>query len=130
MYFFQDASDNRDCENRLVDLLSFDQFAFIKKLIQNRNTVLYCTLLAQAQSQEEREKIEDKMQSDPKLSVILHSLWETSTSDEKMEHSGISERNKPSNKTSTSQSKSGQPTDADFNSTEGEKVNSHFFSKF
>ncbi|XP_075249167.1 U5 small nuclear ribonucleoprotein 200 kDa helicase-like [Convolutriloba macropyga] len=97
------AGDNRDCENQLVGLLSFDQFAFIKKLVQNRNTVLYCTLLAQAQSQDEREKIEDKMQSDPKLSVILHALWETTAAEggesaagssssrreKQMEHSGL-----------------------------------------
>ena len=64
--------------------------------------MLYCTLLAQAQSQDEREKIEDKMQSDPKLSVILHALWETTAAEggesaagssssrreKQMEHSG------------------------------------------
>ena len=87
---FQAAGDNRDCENQLVDLLSFDQFAFIKKLVQNRNVVLYCTLLAQAQSQDEKEKIEDKMQSDPKLSVILHALWETSDHQESSSSRGSS----------------------------------------
>ena len=32
----KDASDDRDCENKLVLLLGFDQFAFIKLLRQNR----------------------------------------------------------------------------------------------
>ena len=36
--------------------------------------ILYCTLLASAQSVEERKKIEAKMKEDPKLSSILHSL--------------------------------------------------------
>ena len=85
--------------------------------------MLYCTLLAQAQSQEDREKIEDKMQSDPKLSVILHSLWETTASDEKMDTSGITERaSKTGSKATSSQLKSEQSTDGDFNAAEGEKV--------
>ena len=51
----QDAADDRDCENKLVLLLGFDQFDFIKVLRQQRNLVLYCTMLKQAQA-EERER--------------------------------------------------------------------------
>ena len=36
--------------------------------------VLYCTLLASAQSSEEKQKIEEKMRSDSQLIGILHSL--------------------------------------------------------
>lgn len=42
--------------------------------------ILYCTLLAQAQSAQERAEIESKMRSDPKLSSILKQLRETSES--------------------------------------------------
>lgn len=44
-------------------------------------TVLYCTLLASAQSEMERKRIEEKMESDPDLSKLLHSLQETDKED-------------------------------------------------
>jgi pre-mRNA-splicing helicase BRR2 len=52
------ASDDREAENQLVLLLGFTQFEFIKVLRQYRNMVLYCTMLAQAQSTTEKEEIE------------------------------------------------------------------------
>ena len=120
---FQGAGDIRDCENKLVLFLGYDQFQFIKVpctyihvctctehvhlilwfypynvylnitvgfcyvielclmlqvLSKNRWTVLYCTLLAKAESDAERERIEEEMSSDPEknaiLKVSLHSL--------------------------------------------------------
>lgn len=44
-------------------------------------TVLYCTLLAQAQTTSEKKKIEQKMSSDPELSLILKSLKATDQDD-------------------------------------------------
>lgn len=44
-------------------------------------TVLYCSLLASSQSEEEREKIREKMRSDESLARILRQL-DTGTGDE------------------------------------------------
>ena len=43
----------------------------VQVLSKNRWTVLYCTLLAKAESDVEREKIEEEMSSDPEKSAIL-----------------------------------------------------------
>ncbi len=123
----QNSGDNRDCENQLVDLLSFEQFPFIKKLIRNRDAVMYCTLLAQAQSKEEKASIEDKMQSEPKLSLILHQLWETSADDNQMEHSGIETTKRANHESASSSSSNRQSKQRDKkhdfpSSSEGEKV--------
>ncbi|CAK9298582.1 unnamed protein product [Gordionus sp. m RMFG-2023] len=68
--------DERDCENRLVLLLGFDRFGFIKILRRWRKMILYCTLLAQAQSDAERERLEEKMRSNEELAKILKQLRE------------------------------------------------------
>ncbi|XP_019626472.1 PREDICTED: U5 small nuclear ribonucleoprotein 200 kDa helicase-like [Branchiostoma belcheri] len=75
------ASDNHDCENQLVRLLGFDQFDFIKVLRQYRFMILYCTMLAAAQSEAERQRIVDKMESDAELSAILQALQEEEKGD-------------------------------------------------
>lgn len=69
-----ESEDERDCENRLVDLLGFDKFNFIKLIMRNRLKILFCTKLAHAESDEEREKIETQMLQDPRLAPILESL--------------------------------------------------------
>ena len=43
--------------------------------------VLYCTLLAAAQSDQERGGIEDSMRNEPELSEILHQLLEGESED-------------------------------------------------
>lgn len=48
-------------------------------------TVLYCSLLASAQTNAERNKIEEYMQGDSELARILHSLQETEQDDLVME---------------------------------------------
>lgn len=68
------ASDDRETENQLVRLLGFTQFDFIKVLRQFRQMILYCTLLAQAQTATEKTKIEEKMSSDSELSKYLKAL--------------------------------------------------------
>lgn len=77
----QTASDDRELENRLVILLGYDQFDFIKTLRTHRQMILYCTLLASSQSASEKSKIEEKMKSDPELVWILQALSETNRSD-------------------------------------------------
>ena len=69
-----ESNDERDVENKLVLLLGFNEFDFIKLLRSNRQMILYCTLLASAQNLEDKNKIEIKMKEDPKLASILHSL--------------------------------------------------------
>lgn len=70
----KEAVDERDVENQLVLLLGFNQFDFIKLLRSNRQMVLYCTLLASAQSSQEKTSIEESMQNDPQLANILEAL--------------------------------------------------------
>lgn len=45
------------------------------------HTVQYCTMLASAQSEAEKERIIGKMESDPELSKILYQLQETEKED-------------------------------------------------
>jgi pre-mRNA-splicing helicase BRR2 len=54
-------ADERACENKLVVLLDFDKFEFIKLLMKNRAKIYYCTRLRQAQSEEERAAVEEEM---------------------------------------------------------------------
>ncbi|XP_064601354.1 U5 small nuclear ribonucleoprotein 200 kDa helicase-like [Liolophura sinensis] len=75
------AADDREAESQLVMLLGVTQFEFIKVLRQHRQMILYCTLLASAQSEAERKRIEEKMESDADLSKLLHALQETDKED-------------------------------------------------
>uniref|UniRef100_A0A0K0DLR4 U5 small nuclear ribonucleoprotein 200 kDa helicase n=1 Tax=Angiostrongylus cantonensis TaxID=6313 RepID=A0A0K0DLR4_ANGCA len=76
----KDSADDRECENKLVLLLGFDHFDFIRTLRQHRHMVLYCTLLKQAQD-EERVKIEEEMKMRPELHHVLAQLLETDEAD-------------------------------------------------
>jgi len=61
-----DDDDDREVENKLVILLDYDKFDFIKILLQNRAKISYCMRLHRCSNQEEREKIEREMSSDLK----------------------------------------------------------------
>ncbi|XP_038221111.1 putative U5 small nuclear ribonucleoprotein 200 kDa helicase [Zerene cesonia] len=78
-----EASDDRDLENRLVLLLGYDCFDFVKILNKNRYMILYCTKLASSQSDSERAAIRDEMSKQPHLQKILAQL-ETGKGDEEM----------------------------------------------
>jgi len=69
-------ADERACENRLVVLLDFDKFDFIKLLLKNRSKIYYCTRLKQAQNDTERGAIEKEMMmgSDANGPLILQQL--------------------------------------------------------
>eukprot|EP00286_Rhodomonas_abbreviata_P019844 CAMPEP_0181311614 /NCGR_PEP_ID=MMETSP1101-20121128/13236_1 /TAXON_ID=46948 /ORGANISM="Rhodomonas abbreviata, Strain Caron Lab Isolate" /LENGTH=398 /DNA_ID=CAMNT_0023418367 /DNA_START=155 /DNA_END=1348 /DNA_ORIENTATION=- len=69
----QDA-DEREVENRLVILLDYDKFDFIKQLLANRTTIVYCTLLGQAQGETEKEEIQAKMKDTAEGRALLHAL--------------------------------------------------------
>ena len=75
------ASDDLQCENQLVLLLGFDQFQFIKNVREHRQMILYCTLLASAQSAAAKQQIEQKMKADPELNDILNQLYDTEKED-------------------------------------------------
>jgi len=77
----KEATDDREAENKLVMLLGFTQFDFIKVLRQHRQMILYCSLLAQAQSESEKQKISETMESDSELLKILRALQETDKDD-------------------------------------------------
>jgi len=68
------AKDDRDCENKLVLLLDYDKFDLVKLITKNRLAIRHCTLLGQAQTAEEREKIEAEMRENPLLQPILKAL--------------------------------------------------------
>lgn len=70
----KDSSDDRDCENQMVLLLGYDCFDFIKVLKKNRQMILFCTLLAKAQSETERQKLREQMKNDSALLKILRQL--------------------------------------------------------
>jgi pre-mRNA-splicing helicase BRR2 len=57
-------ADDRVCENKLVLLLDFDKFEFIKVLMRNRAKIYYCTRLKQAESEQDRQAIENEMLND------------------------------------------------------------------
>lgn len=65
------ATDNHDCENKLVLLLDYEQFQFIKTLCKNRWTVLYCTMLAKTEGEAAKKEIEEEMKADPEKAAVL-----------------------------------------------------------
>ena len=52
------TGEDRDVENRLVQLLDFDKFELIKELLKNRLKIVWCTRLQRAQAEDERARIE------------------------------------------------------------------------
>lgn len=56
--------EERICENKLVVLLDFDKFDLIKLLLRNRVKIFYCIKLKQAESQEERQALEEQMRQE------------------------------------------------------------------
>ena len=71
--------DDREVENKLLIHLEFDKFSLIKFLLRNRLKIVWCTKLARAQDQEEREKIEEEMKGTD-LQPILEQLHATRAS--------------------------------------------------
>jgi pre-mRNA-splicing helicase BRR2 len=62
-----------------VLLLEHDKFDLIKLIRDNRHAILYCTLLARAQTTAEKTAIEAKMSADEELSPILTALRKVDT---------------------------------------------------
>ena len=65
-------ADERICENKLVVLLDFDKFEFIKLLMKNRAMIFYCTKLRQAQTDQERAAVEEEIKTGhPELLLLI-----------------------------------------------------------
>eukprot|EP00794_Sanderia_malayensis_P005235 gene5235-5896_t len=81
LHALEHSTDERDLENKLMLLLGHEKFSIIRKLRKNRKKVLYCILLAAAQSDKERIEIEERMKDQPDLAEILHQLSEQEPED-------------------------------------------------
>eukprot|EP00375_Theileria_parva_P000202 XP_762871.1 ATP-dependent RNA helicase [Theileria parva strain Muguga] len=66
--------DVQECENKLVLLLKYENFDFVKLLLRNRYKIIYCTRLGQAQSQDEKNKIFDEMSKTAQGQLVLQEL--------------------------------------------------------
>lgn len=69
--------DARQVENAVVRLIGFEHFAFVKRLLQNRQIVVYCTRLQRAKNEKERNAVKDAMFARPELRPILDALQRT-----------------------------------------------------
>ena len=52
------GTSERDVQDRLVELLLYDNFPLIKQLLANRTVLVWCTRLQRAQNDTERSRIE------------------------------------------------------------------------
>ncbi|KAK2712756.1 U5 small nuclear ribonucleoprotein 200 kDa helicase-like [Artemia franciscana] len=68
------AEDEREMENKLVMLLGFESFDFIKILKKQRYLILYCTLLNMCESEEDKEEIREEMKSKTETAAILRHI--------------------------------------------------------
>lgn len=66
--------DLQQCENRLVQVLQYENFEFTKLLLKNRLKILYCTRLGQAQTEEEKAAVLDDMRQTPEAQPVLEEL--------------------------------------------------------
>ncbi|CAN6808070.1 unnamed protein product [Brassica oleracea] len=66
---------DRDVENKLLMHLQFEKFSLVKFLLQNRHKVVWCTRLARARDQDERNQIEEEMMRfGPEFASIVEEL--------------------------------------------------------
>eukprot|EP01027_Heterolobosea_sp_BB2_P011038 GEZU01016104.1.p1 GENE.GEZU01016104.1~~GEZU01016104.1.p1 ORF type:complete len:2151 (-),score=711.87 GEZU01016104.1:145-6597(-) len=63
-----------EVENKLVDILEYDKFDLIKKLMKNRLKIVYCTRIHRAKDDKARKAIEEEMRDDRELRPILEEL--------------------------------------------------------
>ncbi|KAG9146680.1 hypothetical protein Leryth_005025 [Lithospermum erythrorhizon] len=73
--------DDREVETKLLVHLEFDKFKLIKQLLRNRLKIVWCTRLARAEDQEQRNTIEkEMMELGPDHAAILDQLHATRAS--------------------------------------------------
>lgn len=71
------------CEKQLIDVLNYDKFELVKKLWINRAKIYFCTLLGQAQSQQEKSAILSRMKESEQGRGVLSELEHQGTMQEK-----------------------------------------------
>ncbi|KAF3629040.1 hypothetical protein FXO38_27907 [Capsicum annuum] len=72
------GGDDREVETNLLVHLQYEEFNLIQYLMRNRLKVVWCTLLARAEDQEKRIKIEQEMlELGPEHAAILEQLHAT-----------------------------------------------------
>ncbi|KAJ1609900.1 U5snrp Brr2 SFII RNA helicase sec63 and the second part of the RNA [Cryptosporidium canis] len=80
------VDDDQECENSLVTLFNYEHFQWIKRVLKNRWSIYYCTILGQARSDSDKEKIIDQMRNSKHGSEVLDliskpSVWKSKSSD-------------------------------------------------
>lgn len=66
---------NQVCEHDLVKLLQFDKFEFATLLLENRETIVWCTKLSRARSSEEKDAVRHEMTESEKGRALIHLLF-------------------------------------------------------
>jgi len=51
-----ESNNDRVCETKLVELLNFDKFEFIKLLLKNRLKIVWCTKWSHSESDEKKKR--------------------------------------------------------------------------
>ena len=76
-----DEADAREAENKLVLLLDFSHFDLVKLLLSNRLKIVWCTRLARATSEDERNELKGQMTAaGGPLAALVEALSATHTS--------------------------------------------------
>eukprot|EP00164_Ancoracysta_twista_P005304 GFYU01007260.1.p1 GENE.GFYU01007260.1~~GFYU01007260.1.p1 ORF type:complete len:2145 (-),score=864.44 GFYU01007260.1:262-6696(-) len=102
--------DEREWENKLVELLDYDKFDFIRVLLKNRLKIFYATKFGQAQTDDERRAIMDQMVSDQYTAQLFQQM----TRGTKVGKSLAQERSlKKDAKVKSSKAKGGDPMDVE-----------------
>ncbi|CAN6842048.1 unnamed protein product [Brassica oleracea] len=85
--------DDRDVENKLLMHLQFEKFTLVKFLLRNRFKIVWCTRLARAEDQEEKNRIEDEMRGLGLAAIVdqLHSTRATAKEREENVQKSINE---------------------------------------
>ena len=81
-------------ENRMMDIIQYANFEFVRLVRDNANVVLYCTKLARAK-EEEKELLKSMMKKNPELALILKKLEST---DAHLDEEKVEEKSESKNK--------------------------------
>lgn len=75
---FSILSSNEDdhvCEHDLVKLLQFDKFEFVSVLLENRETIVWCTRLARTRTPSEKNIVREEMNKTEKGRILAQLLF-------------------------------------------------------
>eukprot|EP00485_Elphidium_margaritaceum_P012587 CAMPEP_0202691912 /NCGR_PEP_ID=MMETSP1385-20130828/6470_1 /ASSEMBLY_ACC=CAM_ASM_000861 /TAXON_ID=933848 /ORGANISM="Elphidium margaritaceum" /LENGTH=2422 /DNA_ID=CAMNT_0049347375 /DNA_START=646 /DNA_END=7914 /DNA_ORIENTATION=- len=77
------ANSTRELENRVAQVLGYGNWEFTKKMLRNKDVIVWCTKLKRAHDDEDRKRIETVMRKNGKLCGILEELQATYGTQEK-----------------------------------------------